>query len=367
LLTNDTSKGYDLMMKVYPEQLQDYLQKQKNMPPVFLISGDEPLQMMEAADQIRQSVKAAGFTERDIINADAQYDWRSLQGTSNSLSLFSEKTLIDLTVVTKSPGNSGSTALRDYMKNPPRDKVLLIQTAKLAGNARNSAWVKAIEKVGAHMQVWELSLAQTMAWVSKRMRAQGMRPTGDAVRLLTERVEGNLLAALQEINKLSLLQKSDINENVIDEEQVLAAVSDSSRYSIFDFSNAVMMGDARRIQHIHHNLKEEGVPIQLILWTLSDLSRQLYNASFNLRGGMPTSQIISKMPRPRQKPFQIALQRMQNADWPTIFDKNSQIDHLSKGQGEFANKGLGRVWSNLLELALILAGTQIIKPAKLII
>lgn len=364
MLTNNTPKGYYLMMKVYPEQLQSYLKKQKELVPVFLITGDEPLQIMEAADLIRNTAKSAGFTERDVINADTQYDWRSLQGTSNSLSLFSEKTLIDLTVATKSPGKAGSTALRDYMVNPPSDKVLLIQTAKLVGGARNSAWVKAIVKVGVHIQVWELSLPQTMAWVAKRMREQGMRPTADAVRLLTERVEGNLLAALQEINKLSLLQKGDNKETLIDEEQVLAVVSDSSRYSIFDFSNAVMMGDAHRIQHIHHNLKEEGVPIQLILWTLSDLSRQLYNASFNLRNGMSASQIISKMPRPRQKLFQVALQRMQNTDWLPILEKNSQIDLLSKGQGEIANKGLGRVWSNLLELALILAGTEIIEPAN---
>lgn len=362
-MTDYNSKVYYLQMKVYPEQLQNYLQKQSQLPPAFLVSGDEPLQMIETADLIRTAVKSYGFTERDVISADTQYDWRSLQGTSNSLSLFSEKTLIDLSVMTKSPGKQGSSALRDYMSNPPQDKVLLIQTPKLVGNARNSAWVKAIDKVGVVIQVWDLNPAQTMAWISKRMRMQNMRPTPDAVRLLTERVEGNLLAALQEINKLSLLQADHSKEVTIDDEQVLAAVSDSSRYSIFDFSNAVMLGDAHRIQHIHHNLKEEGVPIQLMLWTLSDLSRQLYNAHYHLKDGMPLSQILSKMPRPRQKPFQVALQRLEHADWPLILEKNSQIDLLSKGQSEIANKGLGRVWSNLLELALTLAGIELIAKA----
>jgi DNA polymerase-3 subunit delta len=247
------------------------------------------------------------------------------------------------------------------MQNPPTDKVLLIQMARLVGSARNAAWVKAIEKNGVVIQVWDLSPPQTMAWVAKRMRAEGMRPSNDAVRLLTERVEGNLLAATQEISKLKLLFGDDKGgEIVIEDKQVLESVSDSSRFSIFDLSNAVMMGDVQRIQHIHHNLKEEGAPVQLMLWTLSDLSRQLYNASFSLKNGVTASQILAKMPRPRQKPFQVAMQRMQNADWVSILKKNSEIDRLSKGQGDIANKGLGRVWSDLLELALILAGTVVV-------
>jgi len=349
-------------MKVNADQLAPFLQRQQEIPRVFLITGDEPLQVMESCDAIRQLAKSQGFSERDVLHADNKFDWGALLGASNALSLFSEKKLIDLRVETKTPGRVGSQAIRDYMQNPPDDKVLLIQMAKLVGGARNSAWVKSIEKSGVVVQIWDLSPPQTMAWVAKRMRAEGMRPSNDAVRLLTERVEGNLLAATQEISKLKLLFGDGDNsgEIVIDDKQVLESVSDSSRFSIFDLSNAVMMGDVHRIQHIHHNLKEEGAPVQLMLWTLSDLSRQLYNASFSLSNGVAASQILSKMPRPRQKPFQVAMQRMQHADWPAILKKNGEIDRLSKGQGDIANKGLGRVWSDLLELALILAGSAVI-------
>ena len=355
-------------MKLNSDQLASYLQQNgnnENSPRVFLLTGDEPYQMMEAADAVRAHAQQAGYNERDILHADNSFKWGELTGVSNSLSLFSEKKIIDLRVETKTPGKAGSQAIRDYMENVPQDKILLIQIPKLASAARNAAWVKAIDKQGVVVQVWELSAPQTMAWISKKMREFGMRATPDAVRLLTERVEGNLLAAFQEINKLKLLfqdgdgSQSPKTETLIDEEQVLAAVSDSSRFSIFDLSNAVMAGDLPRVQHIHHNLKEEGVPIQLILWTLSDLSRQLYNASFQIRNGMSASQVVAKMPRPRQRPFQIALTRMQGANWTTILKKNSDIDRLSKGQGEIANKGLGRVWSELLELALILAGTEL--------
>lgn len=357
-------------MKLNADQLSSFLQQNSkqaiasgNVPRAFLLTGDEPYQLMEAVDAIRAFVQQLGYTERDVLHADNSFNWNELTGVSNSLSLFSEKKFIDLRIEMKSPGKIGSQAIRDYMQNVPEDKILLIQMPKLVAAARNAAWVKAIDKQGVVVQVWDLSTPQTMAWINKKMREFGMRATPDAVRLLTERVEGNLLAAFQEINKLKLLfQDSDSQtETQIDEEQVLAAVSDSSRFSIFDLSNAVMAGDLPRIQHIHHNLKEEGVPIQLILWTLSDLSRQLYNASFNLKNGMAISQIIGKLPRPRQRPFQIALQRMQGADWNTILRKNSDIDRLSKGQSEIANKGLGRVWSELLELALLLAGTEIFK------
>ncbi len=346
-------------MKVNADQLDSFLQRQQEIPRVFLITGDEPLQVMESCDAIRQLAKIQGFSERDVLHADNKFDWGALLGASNALSLFSEKKLIDLRVETKTPGRVGSQAIRDYMQNPPDDKVLLIQMPKLVGSTRNSAWVKAIEKSGVVVQIWDLSPPQTMAWVAKRLRAEGMRPSNDAVRLLTERVEGNLLAATQEISKLKLLFGGD-GEVIIEDKQVLESVSDSSRFSIFDLSNAVMMGDVHRVQHIHHNLKEEGAPVQLMLWTLSDLSRQLYNASFSLKNGVAASQILSKMPRPRQKPFQVAMQRMQYADWSNILKKNGEIDRLSKGQGDIANKGLGRVWSDLLELALILAGSAVI-------
>ncbi len=353
-------------MKLNSDQLASYLQQNGNKPNaanVFLLTGDEPYQLMEAADAVRSHAQQTGYSEREVLHADNSFKWGELNGVSNSLSLFSEKKIIDLRIETKTPGKAGSQAIRDYMENVPEDKILLIQIPKLVGAARNAAWVKAIDKQGVVIQVWDLSTPQTMAWISKKMREFGMRATPDAVRLLTERVEGNLLAAYQEINKLKLLFQDVGNqthtETVIDEEQVLAAVSDSSRFSIFDLSNAVMSGDLPRVQHIHHNLKEEGVPIQLILWTLSDLSRQLYTASFQLRNGMTASQVVAKMPRPRQRPFQIALTRMQSANWVSILKKNSEIDRLSKGQGEIANKGMGRVWSELLELALMLAGTEL--------
>lgn len=354
-------------MKVLAEQLSKFLPRQKDFPRVFFISGNEPLQMMEATDCIRVAARQQGFIERDVFQTDAQFDWNQLAGASNALSLFSEKKILDIRVTNKSPGKAGSQALRDYLQHIPDDKVLILQTPRLDRSTRNSAWVKALEKNGVMIQVWELSAPQTMAWVVKRMRAEGMHPSADAVRLLTERVEGNLLAAVQEISKLKLLhvksagtEQSKQNRAVeINDEMVLASVSDSSRFNVFDFSNAVMLGDTHRIQHIHHNLREEGAAVQLVLWTLTDLTRQLYDASFKLRNGMAESQVMASVPRPRQQLFQRALHRMQHAHWPELMQMNSRIDRLSKGQGELANKGMSRLWQDLLELAFSLAGAPV--------
>jgi len=356
-------------MKVSAEQLSAFLERQKEFPRVFFISGDEPLQMMEAADAIRAASRKQGYSERDIFHTDAQFDWNQLAGASNALSLFSDKKILDIRVSNKSPGKAGSQAIRDYLQHVPDDKIFLLQTPKLDRSTRNSAWVKALDKQGVMVQVWDLSAPQTMAWVVKRMKAVGMHPSQDAVRLLTERVEGNLLAALQEINKLKLLfVKADQNAKgvvEITDEMVLASVSDSSRFNVFDLSNAVMTGDAHRVQHIHHQLKQEGTPIQLVLWTLTDLTRQLYDASFKLRNGTPESQIIAAIPRPRQNLFRGAIRRMQYEHWPEIIAMNSQIDRISKGQGEIANKGMSRIWQDLLELALVLAGSPSIKNPAL--
>ena len=315
--------------------------------------------MMEAADAIRATAQRLGYAEREILQVDTGFNWHSLTMSSNELSLFSEKKLLDLRLSNAKPGKAGSDALREYVERIPPDKVLLIQTDKLDARTKNSAWVKALDKAGVMIQVWKLSPAQTMGWVAKRLRQHGLQPSQDAVRFLTERVEGNLLAAVQEMNKLQLLYGA----GHIDVEQVQASVSDSSRFNIFDLSSAVMMGDAKRVQHVLHNLKEEGIAVQLVLWSLSDISRQLHDACFQLQHGMNETQVLSRIPRPRQQSFQTALRRLQHkANWQDILSLNAEIDRLSKGLSEVGNKGVTRVWAGLLELALLLSGIRVLQP-----
>jgi len=344
-------------MQLKVDQLENFLARKENFKPVFFLSGEEPLQMMEAADAIRLAAQELGFTEREILQVDKKFSWNELFQSSNALSLFSEKKVLDLRMTNAKPGIAGSKALREYVENIPADKVLLIQMDKLDFRSKNAAWVKALDKAGVMIQVWKLSPAQTLGWVANRMRKKKLQPSQDAVRFLTERIEGNLLAAVQEINKLPLLY----GEGEISLEQVQASVSDSSRFSTFDLSDAVMMGDAKRTQHILHVLQQEDAAIPLVLWTLSNLSRQLYNACYQLDNGGNEATIIRAIPYPQQRNFKIALQRLKgHTDWQAILQQNADIDRLSKGLSEGGNKGVGRVWAGMLELSLLLSGVQLI-------
>jgi DNA polymerase-3 subunit delta len=344
-------------MKLRVEQLASHLQN--DLKQVYFLSGDEPLQMMEASDLIRDAARKRGYAERDLLAIESPSDWAEVAQASIELSLFSSQKFLDVRLKKASPGKKGSQVIRDYMASIPADKVLLLQSGKLDRSARNSAWVKALDKHGVMIQVWDMSHGQTLGWIAKRMRMRGMQPSQEAVTLLTERVEGNLLSADQEIMKLHLL----FGEGKIDVDQVMQVVSDSSRFSVFDLSNAVLMGDSRRIHHVLRVLREEGTALQLVLWSLSSLSRQLYDVTFKLNSGGSIAQSIGYLPRPRQALFRDAIGRLRNVNWSDILQKNAKIDRMSKGTGEVINRDIARVWEELLELAFMLSGRRLPLPS----
>lgn len=337
------------------DQLIRLLESGQPLSPVYLLSGDEPLQMMEAADAVRRVAREQGFVDREILRVEAGFDWSALSQAADEMSLFSQRKILDLRLEKQSPGAKGSKALTEYVKRLPEDKILLITCQRMDGRQKNSAWVKALNGAGVMVQFWDLSLPQTLGWVAKRLRQQGMQPTQDAVRLLTERVEGNLLAAAQEIDKLKLL----FGEGEISEEQVLASVSDSARFSVFDLSTAIAAANSKRVQHILYHLRHEGIATPLVLWVLNDLVTQLAEASHIMRNGGNEQQALGKVPRPRQKMLQPALRRLQSVDWLQINQKAIETDRLIKGLSQLENKGDARVWVSLLDLSLMLSGTEL--------
>lgn len=343
-------------MNVQPDQLLRLLESGKPLSPVYLFSGDEPLQMMEAADAVRRVARDQGYVDREILRVEAGFEWSSLGQSADEMSLFSQRKVLDLRLEKQSPGVKGSKALVEYVKRLPEDKILLITCQRMDGRQKNSAWVKALSNTGVMVQFWDLSLAQTLGWIAKRLRQNRMQPTQEAVRVLTERVEGNLLAAAQEIDKLKLL----FGETAISEEQVLASVSDSARFSVFDLSTAITSADSKRVQHILYHLRQEGIATPLVLWVINDLVTQLSEASYVIRHGGSEQQALSKIPKPRQKLLQPALRRLKSADWIEISQKAIDVDRLIKGLSIVANKGDARVWVALLDLSLLLAGKRLV-------
>lgn len=340
-------------MQVRAEQITEHLRL--GLKPVYLISGDEPLQVMEVADAVRTAAKQQGFSEREILNVDAQFDWSLLSAASEALSLFSEQKLIDLRLNSCKIGAAGSKALQQYLAHPASDKVLLIQCGRLDKACRSAAWVKAIESQGVLVQVWDLSPQQALAWLAKRVREAGLNASESAVRYLSEHVEGNLLAAVQEINKLKLLY----DQELIIVEQMAAAISDSSRFTVFDLADAILAQDLKRLQHILQVLQEEETALPLLVWAFGDLLRQLYEACENQRQQRSNQALIMRLPKNRQAPFQAAIKRMERANWPSLFKRLALLDQHSKGVGLDVSRHPERLWDGVFDMALALMGKRL--------
>ncbi len=327
-------------MKIRLNQLSQHLQR--GLAPVYLVSGDEPLQAMEAADAIRSHAREQGYSERQIMSVETGFDWSGLAAATDNLSLFAERKLIDLRMPTGKAGVAGGKALAEYAKQPAEDTLLLIQTGKLDRSAANSAWVKAADKAGVHLQVWPLSQTELIDWIATRLRQRGFKPEREAVQLLTNRVEGNLLAAAQEVEKLSLLYP----QGALNVQQVLAAVADTSRYSVFDLADAALAGNTVRAVKILDGLRAEDVKPPLVLWSLADQLRQLAAMSHELARGMSMDAVLRPVWAKRQALMRKALSRQRPETWLRLLRRCAHADRVIKGQTQ------GKSWDELLQLAV---------------
>lgn len=250
-------------MKISADRLAGHLANK--LAPAYLISGDEPLLVDEAADSVRACARAAGFTDRERhVGAAQGFDWQTLAGNAN-LSLFASRKIVELRIPSGKPGTAGAKALTEFAAGLDADTCLLVITPKLDKRAASAAWVKALEQAGVFVQVWPVAVARLPGWIETRMRARGLTPVGDAVSVLVERVEGNLLAADQEIEKL-LLQHG---EGQIDGAAVARGVADSARFDVFALSDAALLGDTVRAVRVLDGLRAEGVAESLVVWALN--------------------------------------------------------------------------------------------------
>lgn len=341
-------------MQLKPEQLDAHLATQ--LAPVYFISGDEPLRVMEAADAVRAAARAQGYDEREVLTVQPGFDWDSLLAGSGNLSLFSQRRIVELRIPTGKPGDAGSKALRAWTEQLPEDTVLLITAGKLEPAARKSKWVQALDKAGVVMFVWPLSGAEFSAWVERRMRARGLKPTAEAVTLLTDRVEGNLLACMQEIDKLSLLQ----GDGVVDAEAIMSQVGDNARYDVYGLVDAALSGDGTRSVHILQGLRAEGVVPQIVIWALAREIRQLASMAAVIESGQSIQKVLGqyRVWAARKSLVGGALKRLRTASCHEMLQHCALIDRVSKGQAG------GKAWDELLQLTLQLAGTPVLSPLK---
>ena len=336
-------------MQIKPEQLNAQLKK--GLAPVYFVSGDEPLLVQEACDAIRAAARQAGCSEREVHHVETGFDWQGFLQAGDAMSLFADRKLIELRLPTGKPGDKGSKALQAYADRPSEDNILLIISGKLEGSQRNTKWYKALDKAGATVTIWPMDVRQLPGWAMRRMKDKGLQPSQDAVALLVERVEGNLLACAQEIEKLLLLH----GEGKIDVDQVAASVADSSRFDIYKLVDGALQGDAARTSRIINGLKGEGVEPMLVLWALSREIRTMESMAFGISQGASPNQILAKhRVWDKRKPLvQTGLKRHPLPAWQAMLKRCAEVDGMIKGGRP------GNVWDELLELSLWLGGTRL--------
>jgi DNA polymerase-3 subunit delta len=337
-------------MQLKPEQLDTRLQKQ--LDPVYFISGDEPLRVLEAADAVRRAALAQGYSEREVMTVQAGFDWEALASSADSLSLFAERRVIDLRLPTGKPGDAGARTLRAWAERLPEDTLLLVTAGKLEPAARKSKWLQALDAVGVVVQVWPLKVQEFHAWVQARMRRRGLEPTREAVALLAERVEGNLLACVQEIDKLYLLQGS----GPVTVECVLALVADNARYDVYGLVDAALAGQVARSVRMLHGLDAEGTPAPVVLWALSREIRQLAAMAAVVSSGRAIRKVLEqyRVWDTRKPLLESALKRLPAARCNQLLRQCAFTDRVCKGQAA------GNAWVELLQLTLKLAGQPVL-------
>lgn len=325
-------------MRLSPEQLPGHLQK--SLLPVYVVSGEEPLLIQECCDQIRAAARAAGCSDREILDtALATFDWADIVASASSMSLFAERKLLELRLPGGKPGTEGSKALCEYLELAGEEDILLLVAGKIDKQSTNSKWFKALDARGAITQVWPVDARQLPRWLRQRVSAAGMRIDDEALQLLCDRVEGNLLAAVQEVEKLKLLASA----GQITTQTVLAAVADNARYNLFALVDCALKGDARGSLRMLHGLRGEGTEAAVVLWALGKEIRMLCLLRSDCDSGQRPQQALAarRVWKNRIPMVQAALSRHDRDSLSRLLERATAVDGSIKGYGP------GRPWDHL--------------------
>lgn len=308
-------------MNLKPEQLPAALKR--SLAPLYVLTGDDWLLLDEARVAITAAAQAAGASERARYDAEGRFDWQQLRLAQSNLSLFCQRRLVDLRLPTGKPGKDGGEFLRalaDSVQAQSVDDIWLISLPKLDQATQKSAWFTALAAAGVHLVFWPIARAALPDWISTRSQALGLRLTPDAAVLLADRAEGNLLAARQELEKLSLLA----HPGEISAELLLTQLTDQSRFNPFDFGAAIVEGDRARALHLLRRLRQEGVEPILLLWVLTREIRLI--GRWN-----PAGQGYTGVPKNRVPLYDRAARRAPSTFWAQLLGRAADIDRAIKG------------------------------------
>jgi DNA polymerase-3 subunit delta len=312
------------------------------MLPLYIFSGDEPLLMMEAMDQLRLTAKKLGFTEREVLLQERGFDWSALVSAGQTMSLFGDKRWVELRIPTGKPGRDGADALKQFaaqigsqsngLDGP--DTVVCIVLPRLDGKTKTSAWFSALDDAGMAIQIDSIDRGNLPRWIAARLKKQNQEvesgPEGQrALEFIADQVEGNLIAAHQEILKLGLLYPT----GVLTEEQVRSSILKVARYNVFELTEAMLAGDLPRLNRMLDGLKGEGEPLVLILWSVTEELRLLSKIKAASDAGESVQQLMraNRIWGNKERLYPTALRRIQPLKLRRAMQVAAGLDRQVKG------------------------------------
>ena len=329
-------------MKLRLRQLARDLER--NLRPAYLVAGDEPLLLDQAITQIRAASRAAGFDERELHVVDRTFRWNDLAAGAANLSLFGARRILEIRMSSPRPGDAGAACLRTLVEQADPDRVLILAVgAKLDSAAARSVWAKRFDEHGAIVEIWPIERAELPRWIGERAASMGLKLSPDAAELLADRVEGNLLAAEQELLKLAMTSSEAVGEAEISE-----AVADSARFDVFKLTDAILGGDSGRALRMLAALQAEGVPPTLVAWALSRDIGLLTRLAFAVAHGESVDNALARLGvwRRRQPLVKQALRRLGRRPVAPLLARAAEVDDVIKGVVR------GQPWEALTGLVL---------------
>jgi DNA polymerase-3 subunit delta len=323
------------------------------LPPVFVVASDEPLLSLEAQDAIRAAARRQGYTEREVLQADGRFDWSRLTEAAAGLSLFADRKIVEIRLPGGKPGVAGAAALEAHAAQAGAGVLTIVALPHLDRRAREVRWVAALERAGVFIEIDAVDRSRLPQWIGERLAHQQQRAGSEALDFIAERVEGNLLAAHQEIAKLGLLHPA----GELTLAQVMDSVLDVARYDVFQLPLAMLGGDPVRVRKMMAGLESEGAAIPLVLWAITEELRTLLRVKVQVQSGRPFSMAAreNRLWGPRERLAERLLPRLSIPALAAGLARAARIDRLAKGLR--APEADSDAWLELTDLALSVAAS----------
>ena len=320
--------------------------------PAYLVAGPEPLLVLEAADAVRVAARAQGIEEREVHDMEGRdADWDALAASIHAPSLFASRRLIEVRLPTGKPGNEGSKLVCEFCAQPPADVVLLV-VANEWSNRHAGKWSEAIGRVGHSCIAWQVKPHELNGWIDRRLRSRGVKAAPDAVARLAQRIEGNLLAAAQEVDKLALLMQGDAAAKPLDAEAMDALVADSARFDVFRLVDAALSGNPPQVARMLAGLRAEGEAVPALMGMVV---KELQTTAALARARNLAAECKAQRIWPaKEAVYKRALGRHPPERWQRVLAEAGRVDRISKGRGRVGEESTD-AWLQLERLLLAVA------------